>query len=188
MIWFAIGLLIFFAVHHVRQVVPNIRLSVIKRAGDGPWKGMFSLAVILGLALIILGWMQARLDAPEVYDPPNWGRHATLLLVWIAFILTVASSMPTGHIKQAVRHPMSLSIVVWSVGHLLANGDAFSVTLWGAFLLSSIWHIISAERRGDAPPKALSWRGDVGSVLLGTVIYIIFGFWFHPILFGVSPF
>lgn len=188
MIWFAIGLLIFFAVHHVRQVAPSIRSNFIEQRGIGPWKGVFSLTVVVGLALIVIGWMQARLDAPEVYDQPSWARHVTLLLLWFALVMNVAASMPTGFIKQTVRHPMSLSIAIWSVGHLLANGDAFSLALWGAFLLSSLWHIVAAERRGDAPPKAKSWRGDVGAVLMGTLIYVVFGFWLHPILFGVSPF
>lgn len=188
MVLFILGLIVFFGIHHTRQLVPGVRDNAIARFGLQGWKGIYALLSFAGIALIVIGWMQWRVDAPDVYYPPDWGRHVTELLVLIAFILLTASSTPAGHIKQAVVHPMLIGIILWSVGHLFANGDLASVLLWGVFTLSSVWHIIAAEMRGDPHPRSKGWQGDVGAIAIGVILYFVFGYWLHGLLFEVSPF
>ena len=56
-----------------------------------------------------------------------------------------------GHIRKKTRHPMLLGMVLWGVVHLINNGDLASVSLFGAFLLYSLFAIVSANRRGKIP-------------------------------------
>jgi len=181
-----LGLALFLAVHSVRILAAPFRAAQVA-ASPGRWKGLYSVISAVGLGLIILGWIQFRPTAPQLYDPPPWGRHATMGLVWIAFVLLAGSNGPVGRIKATVRHPMLLGTILWSVGHLLANGDEASVLLFGAFLVWAIVDLISALGRGEPAPVAAKPVADVIAVVAGTVLYLVFVFFLHRVLFGVSP-
>lgn len=181
-----LGLLMFLGIHSVRILAGPFRDAQIA-ANPKRWKGLYTLVSFVGLGLIIWGWILARPMAPQLYDPPTWGRHATLLLVWIAFILLPTANAPTGRIKATVRHPMLLGVIFWSAGHLLANGDQASTTLFAAFLAWAILDLISALRRGEPAPVVVRPRADVIAVVAGTVLWAVFVVFLHRVLFGVSP-
>lgn len=181
-----LGLVVFFGVHSVRIFAGPFRDAQVA-ASPMRWKGLYSLAAALGLGLIIWGWIVYRPLAPALYDPPAWGRHAAMLLVWAAFVLLAGSNGPVGRIKAAVRHPMLIGIVLWSIGHLLANGDLASVLLFGAFLAYGVIDAISALGRGEPPPVATRPVADVIMVVAGTALYALFVVFLHRLLFGVSP-
>jgi uncharacterized membrane protein len=181
-----LGLVVFLGIHSVRILAGPFRDAQIA-ANPKRWKGLYTLVSFVGLGLIIWGWILARPIAPQLYDPPTWGRHATLALVWIAFVLLPTANAPTGRIKASVRHPMLLGVIFWSAGHLLANGDQASTTLFGAFLVWAILDLISALRRGEPAPVVVKPRADVIAVVAGTVLWVVFVFFLHRVLFGVSP-
>lgn len=181
-----LGLAVFFGVHSVRMVAGGFREAQLA-ANEKRWKGIYSLLSLVGLALIIWGWVAFRGEAPQVYEPPAWGRHLAMALVWIAFILLAASNMPPGRIKFWVKHPMLLGVALWAAGHLLANGDLASLLLFGAFLGYAIVNRLAVISRGDPAPAMLQPRSDLVAVVAGTVLYVIFVLWLHQWLFGVSP-
>ena len=181
-----LGLVLFFGIHTVRIVAGPFRDAQVA-ASPGRWKGLYSLISAVGLGLIIWGWIQYRLMAPQLYDPPSWGRHAALGLVWVAFILLAASHGPVGRIKTAVRHPMLVGIIFWSLGHLLANGDQASVLLFGSFLAYAVVDLISALGRREPPPAPTKPIADVIAVVAGTALYVLFVLFLHRVFFGVSP-
>lgn len=102
-------------------------------------------------------------------------------------MLLPTANAPTGRIKATVRHPMLLGVIFWSAGHLLANGDQASVSLFGAFLVWAILDLISALRRGEPAPVVVRPRADVIAVVAGTVLWAVFVVFLHRVLFGVSP-
>ena len=181
------GLIVFFAVHLVRVVAPDLRESQIA-ANPRRWRGLYSLASLAGFALIVWGWIVFRPEAPEVYMPPEWGRHVASALVAPAFILIVAAYQPAGYIKKWVKHPMITGVVLWSIGHLLANGDLASVLVFGSFLAYAIVDRIAVIPRGDPAPLVKRPRSDLVAIVAGLAVFAIFGFWLHGWLFGVSPF
>ncbi|WP_454758605.1 NnrU family protein [Caulobacter segnis] len=181
-----LGLVVFLGIHSVRILAGPFRDAQVA-ANPKRWKGLYTLVSFVGLGLIIWGWILARPMAPQLYDPPTWGRHATLALVWVAFVLLPTANAPTGRIKATVRHPMLLGVIFWSAGHLLVNGDQASVTLFGAFLVWAILDLISALRRGEPAPVVVKPRADVIAVVAGTVLWAVFVVFLHRVLFGVSP-
>lgn len=181
-----LGLVVFLGIHSVRMLAGPFRDAQVA-ANPKRWKGLYTLVSFVGLGLIIWGWILARPMAPQLYDPPTWGRHATLALVWIAFVLMPTANAPTGRIKATVRHPMLLGVIFWSAGHLLANGDQASAALFGAFLIWAVLDLISALRRGEPAPVVVKPRADVIAVVAGTVLWAVFVFFLHRVLFGVSP-
>ncbi|MBL4720904.1 MAG: hypothetical protein JKY20_07220 [Alphaproteobacteria bacterium] len=68
----------------------------------------------------------------------------------IVLILMVASHLK-GYIKKKAKHPMMVGVLLWSVVHLIANGDRAALYLFGAFALFSVYSIVSSTRRGLAP-------------------------------------
>jgi len=181
-----VGLLAFFGIHSVRIVASGFRDEQIA-ANTGRWKGIYSLVSLAGLVLIIFGWMLYRPTAEPVFEPPVWGRHAAVLLVWIGFVLNAAAYGKPTRIKAAVKHPMLLGVMAWALGHLLANGDLASVLLFGSFLIYTVIDRIAMARRPSAPIIVSGLRADVIALVTGTALYLLFLFVLHPVLFGVSP-
>ncbi len=187
MLYLLLGILVFFGVHVVRMLKPDFRNRQIEALGEGPWKGMYSAASLAGLALIVWGWMQYREEAPIFYFPPDWSRHIAALLVLGAFILNFAAYMPTGRIKAAVGHPFLLAVILWSIAHLLANGDLASLMVFGSFLIYALWNRVAVAARPEPAPAFVSIKGDILAVVIGVVTYVIFALWLHRWLFGVAP-
>jgi len=181
-----LGLVVFFAVHSVRMLAGGFRESQVA-ANERRWKGIYSLVSLAGFALIIWGWILFRGEAPEIYEPPAWGRHLAMALMWVSFILLASANMPVGRIRFYLKHPMLLGVILWGAGHLLVNGDLASLLLFGAFLLYSVVNWVAVIPRGDPAPEVVRPRSDLISVVAGTVLYVLFVLWLHGWLFGVSP-
>jgi len=187
MVWLIAGIIIFLGVHSIRMVAPDWREKQIAARGEKAWKGPYALAIFVGLALIIWGFIQARPESAFIYEPPAFMRHITLTLMWISFVALAASSTPAGKIKAWLKHPMITGIKIWAFAHLLANGDMASLILFGSFLAWGVWNRIVVKRRGDPTPVAGPVINDVKAVVGGTVLYVVFVFWLHEWLIGVAP-
>lgn len=174
--------------HILPVVMPNLKTSVIAKIGAGRWKGLYSLLSILGLVLIVFGWRQYRELAPMIYEPREWGSHANMLLAWIALILFAVPRSKPGKILAAVKHPMVVGTIYWSVGHLLANGDLASVLLFGSLLAFAIISRVSEFRKGDPNPHFVGYRSDFVALGAGTFIYAVILFFGHVWLSGVKLF
>jgi uncharacterized membrane protein len=186
----ALGLLIFLGLHSIRIVGGDLRSEAIARLGEGPWKGVYSLVSVIGLVLIVWGFAEARWNAPILWAPPIWARHITLTLMLISFILLGAYIFKRSHVAVAVHHPMVWGVVVWSAGHLLANGSAADVLLFGAFLVwgvADLWSAFGRDRLNAIGYPAPEWGATIGAIVLGGVFWIAFLAGVHQWLFGVSP-
>jgi uncharacterized membrane protein len=186
-----LGLIVFLGTHAF-SMARGSRASLIGRIGEGPYKGLYSLASLAGIVLISIGYGQYRAAGYiPVWDPPVWTRHLSLLLVWFAFVFFVAAYLP-GRIKRTLKHPMLAGLKVWAVAHLIANGDLGSILLFGSILAWAVVARISVKRRdvaaqhgGPAAPPA-GFRNDALAVAIGTAAYLAFVFWLHPLLIGVN--
>jgi uncharacterized membrane protein len=187
MTYLILGLAVFFAIHLVTMLAPQWREAKIASLGENKWKGIYTVASLIGFVLIIWGYGLARPDAAELFTPPDWAPHLVMVLMAIAFVLMMAGNLPTGRIKQAVKHPFILSIKVWAFSHLLANGDLASAILFGSFLIYAIWNRINLKRRGAPDPVAVSSTSDIIAVVSGLAIWAVVLFWLHEWAIGVIP-
>ena len=145
-----LGIVIFLGMHLVRVVAPGLRASVIERNGKGAWMGIYTVISLIGLGLIIYGFGEARAVTGMLYNPPVFLKHISLLLMLLAFICLAAGFLPAGRIAVAVKHPQILSIKIWALAHLLANGETSSVLLFGSFLAWAVdpAHLAEAAAAG----------------------------------------
>ncbi|MGA1296738.1 MAG: NnrU family protein, partial [Burkholderiaceae bacterium] len=147
MTWLIAGLLIFLGVHSIRIFDEALRTRLVERWGEKPWKGIYSLLSVLGFVVLIYGYGQARMQPIPLYELPLGFRHASSLLVWFAMILVIAAYVPGNWFKTRLRHPMVLGVKLWAFAHLLSNGTAADVLLFGGFLLVAIASFRAARKR-----------------------------------------
>ncbi|SOE17735.1 uncharacterized membrane protein [Hoeflea halophila] len=192
MIWLIVGLVLFLGIHSVRIAAPGFRQAQIDQRGLNAWKGIYSVVAIIGFVILVWGYGLARLDPVVFWVAPAWISHLVALGMIPAMILLVASQVPAGRIKAAVKHPMLLAVKIWALLHLLANGDLASLLLFGGFLVWAVIDRISEKRRLRAGiasnPVAGPVKWDVIAIVGGLVLYVLFVGGLHKWLIGVSPF
>ena len=190
MLLLILGLLIFIGIHIV-PTATDFRREVVARSGEGPYKGLFSLVSLIGFALIVYGYHKIQLNPgknPQLWQPPVWGRHATLALMLPVFPLLVATYLP-GRIAGLVRHPMITAVKFWALAHLFVRGDLASLLLFVGLLAWAVYDRITLKKReaaGAVTVKSGPLVNDVIAIVGGLALYAVFAKWGHPVLIGVS--
>lgn len=177
------GLILWSLVHLIPSVAQPVKHNLTSTLGEKGYKLIFALLIFTGLALIIFGWRS--ITPVFLYQLPAFTIHMSKLLVLIAFILLGASNYPT-RIRNIIRHPQLTGVLLWSVAHLILNGDNRSVLLFGWIGTWALLEIIFINRRDtewvklDPPPVSREIRG----LLISVIVYVAFGF-LHPYIAGV---
>ena len=134
---------------HVVVSGTRLRDAIVGAIGDSLYRGLFALA---SLATIV--WMaRAYAAAPGL---PLW--QAPRSLHWLAVLLglpaallvavglttpnptttgaegLLAQGVPVHGIVRVMRHPFLGGVAIWALAHLLVNGDAASLVLFGTLL------------------------------------------------------
>ena len=191
MFYLVLGLVIFLGAHSVRIVAEDWRTRTLARVGPATWKMAYSVVSLLGFALIVWGFGQARMQPVQVWSPPVGMRHAASLLTLPAFVLLAAAYVPGNGIKARVHHPMVLGVKVWALAHLLANGLLAQMLLFAAFLGWAVLDFSAARRRDRAAGTVYpAGRGvaTLVTVVAGVVAWLVFAMWLHGWWIGVRPF
>lgn len=178
-----LGALLFAGVHLVPSMAPSLKSLCQGKLGEGGYKGVFSLLLLLSFALMIMGW---RSSQPElVYLPEPALRHPAMGLILVAFFMLVISNRPS-RLRNWIRHPQLTGVLLWSCAHLLINGDSRSVVLFGVMGLWCIAEIIAINKRegvwkkSDAPPLGTEL---VSLLITGVVVAIVIAV--HPYISGM---
>lgn len=168
-------LLIHFAVSGTR--LRDVLTGVL---GEKPYRGLFSLASIIGIAWMIYAYRHAPLI-------PTWGfvagfRPVAYVLVFIAFLFAVIGIMTPSPTQvgmeskldpamargmvRITRHPFLWGVGLWAATHLVVNGDQASLILFGTLLVLAIGGTaaIDAKRRRKFPEKWPSFAQATSSV------------------------
>lgn len=190
MTYLILGLLIFLGVHSVRIVADGWRTRTRERIGPLAWKAAYSLLSLLGFALIVWGFGQARQMPIQLWSPSFGLRHVAAVINLGAFVLLASAYVPGNRIKARVHHPMVLGVALWSIAHLLPNGNLGQMVLFGSFL---VWSVLDwkASTRRDRDMNTVYPSGTAGAtgiaVALGVGAWIVFTLWLHGVLIGVRP-
>src|SRR6185437_13943125 len=154
---------VYFLLIHFCVSGTRLRDALIGKLGEGPYRGLFSLASLIGIAWMIYGYRHSPLV-------PTWGlvpgfRPAAYVLVFIAFLFAVIGILTPSPTRvgmesrldpqqargmvRITRHPFLWGVGLWAATHLIINGDAASLLLFGTFLVLAIGGTasIDAKRR-----------------------------------------
>ena len=182
-----LGIVLFFGMHLISVVALPLRNSLAGKSELG-WKALYSIISLIGIVMITRGYAEMRSAATLLYVSPGWLRHVSALLLMPTFVLFLAPYFP-GRIKNTLKHPQLIAVMIWAVAHLLVNGTLGDVLLFGSFL---VWagadrlSMISRETR-PVPAAPASPHNDLIVVVIGLAVYVAFVFWLHELAFGISP-
>ena len=185
-----LGLVLFLGVHTL-TTQRGLRARLIASAGEGSYKIGYALASLLGLVLIVWGFANYRATGwIDIWYPPKVLKYVAAALTLPAVILVVASYI-RGRIYTALKHPMLSGVKLWAAAHLLANGDLGSIILFVSILAWAVYDRITLKRRTDAGGPPIPVRGrrnDIIAIVVGTILYLLLGLWFHPLVIGIPVF
>ncbi|HTX06165.1 MAG TPA: NnrU family protein [Steroidobacteraceae bacterium] len=175
-----IGACAYFLLIHFGVSGTRLRDALTARLGEGPYRGLFSLASLAGLAWVIYAYRRAPLL-------PTWGflpgfRPAAYLLVLIAFLFAVIGILTPSPTKvgmeskldpeaargivRITRHPFLWGVALWAATHLIVNGDVASLILFGTLLVLALGGTasIDAKRRRSFPERWAQFAHVTSSV------------------------
>ncbi len=162
-----VALAAFLVLHSVPAIAP-VRAGAIALLGRRTYLGVYSLVSVLVLAWVF----QAALttDYIPLWEPAGWQAHVTLLAAPIGLFLVVAGLLSAnplsislrqettpGAVTTITRHPVLWGFLLWSLGHLVPNGDLRSLILFGGLGLFTVSGFAVLDRRAR---KRLAGRWD----------------------------
>ena len=218
---------LFFLAIHLLVAGTRVRDALTGKLGQGPYLGLFSLSSVAGLVWLGLAFVQARNTDDEVFwvlAPAT--RYVQVVLQLLAMLLIVpglTTPNPTSVRQEAAldrpdvvrgmvritRHPFLWGVAIWAGGHLMANGDAASIILFGSLFALALFGTasIDAKRRralgakwdafaaqtSNVPFAAIAAGrqrlalGEIGwwRLALGVGVWALLT-WAHPYLFAVK--
>ena len=195
----AVGVAVFVGVHLI-PMMPEWRAALIARLGEGGYKATFAVLALAGL----IGAIVAYRFTPHVplWSSPEPLRGITALLM-LAAVLLFAGAKGVPWFKRIVRHPMLWAIALLGVAHLLANGEAAGVVLFGGLAVFGFaWQPLTDRRDATLDPARWEetrrttsfwpfarWhaRSDpvtVRPLIIGAAVYVALVL-LHQWLFGV---
>jgi len=216
---------LFFLFTHVGIAGTRLRFVIVDRIGDTAYIVFYSLISTIG----VIWLFAAYLTAPYVV---LWGQLYGLrvvalvtMLLAFGFIIIGLTSRPqtlfgaaaldyrledVAGIARVTRHPILIGLLLWSVTHMIVNGDVAALILFGSLTLLTALGIVSmdakrARRLGDDWPPFVEqtsvtpwlaiWRGRNRFVaaeigwwrMLAVVITFLLMLVLHVPVIGVSP-
>lgn len=183
MILLVTGLFMWSGLHFIPSLAIPFRQRLIGGLGKKLYTIVFSLLVVSSIAFMVFGWRS--IEPFYIYALPGWSRPLTILLILIAFILFSAAHAKT-NIRRVIRHSQLSGLVLWSVGHLLSNGDQRSLVLFGTLGIWAVVEIMLINKREGAwiKPEPASFKSEILMLAKGLVIFIVF-LLLHPYIAGV---
>lgn len=181
MLWLILGVLLWWAAHFFKRIAPEARAKMGDRG-----KGPVALALLVSVVLMVIGYRVAE-------GTFFWGRSPALvginnLLVLVAFYLFAASGAKT-RVTRWTRHPQLIGFSLWTVAHLIVNGDTPSFVLFGGLLLWALVEMVVINRSEpdwqpstDPIPPRKEITTPVAAVVVFAIVAGIHG------LIGPNPF
>ena len=145
MLYLILGILIFFAAHSISILSEGWRNRMVGKLGVLPWKGLYAIVSLIGLILICWGYGLTRENPMILFEPTNFSRYLTIILMLFVFPLVLAANFP-GRIKSISKHPLLAATKIWAFAHLFTNGTLADSLLFGSFLVWAIMNSISMKK------------------------------------------
>ncbi len=150
--WFAA---LFWVFSHLGISSTPLRGTLVRMLGERGYLGVYSLVAAGALANLIwvytdvLRFDYIWLPNPDLYWVAKITMPIALILLLGGFMVRnptnvgmsfddpeQAADLATG-VTRITRHPLQWAVVIWALGHLIANGDWVSVIFFGSFVVLS---------------------------------------------------
>ena len=160
---------------HLAVSGTRLRDAIVSGIGEGPYRGLFSLASIATIVWLCIAFNRATAghDVP-LFDSGHF-RDMGVVMIFLAFALAVpgvARRSPTSvggesttqvdGVLRITRHPFLWGVMLWSAFHLIANGTLGTAIFFGTFFLVAAigTRAIDGKMRRNRPAQ---WRAVAAS-------------------------
>lgn len=174
---FILALVAFLASHAI-PARPSVRQRLVGLFGLPAYVTIYSAVSLVLLALLFRE--AAMAPYVEIWQFADWQRHVPWTLVPLAVGLGLAGIMSPNPfslsasrhrfdpahpgIVALVRHPVLLSLFVWSAAHIPPNGDLAHVVLFSTFAFLAAAGMAILDRRARRRMGATAWRKSIESL------------------------
>ena len=169
MVLLVLGVALWWGAHLFKRLAPAQRAAMGSKG-----KGLIALALVASVLLMIFGY---RMWSGAFF----WGRHPATVginnLIMVAALYFVSPGPKKGALFYRMRHPMLLGFLLWTIAHLLVNGDTPSFVLFGGLGLWAIVEMIIINRTepGWTPPAKGSIAKDAMFLMASLVLLFVIG-------------
>ena len=185
--WLALWAALFVA-QHLGVTSSGLRARLVGAVGEKAYLGLYSVVSIGVLVLLIRAY---NATAPSVLLWPTHEllRWIPLLLMPLALLLVIGGvlarnpstvgmvlddgeEVPVTGVMRITRHPVQGGILIWSLSHMLANGDLPSLLFFGAFALVSGcgMRLIDKRKQGVFGESWSAFREATSSVPFAAIV------------------
>jgi uncharacterized membrane protein len=216
----------FLLVSHFGISSTPLRPWLAERLGERPYQTVYTLVAFGAFAWLIFAYWRAPYI--EVWLLRAWAAWLPLIVMPFALLLVVCGvstpnptavgspdtldqAQPVRGIARVTRHPFMWGAALWALSHMVPNGDAASLVLFGSLAVLALlgtllidhkfalrrgaqWRQFAAASsnlpfgailagRQQLVPAEIGWRRAGVALALYLLLLVI-----HPWLFGVSPF
>lgn len=216
---------LFFIGLHVGVAGTSARDHAIEKLGENTYRAAFSLLSIFGIVWLAHAYRAANYI--ETWGQLTWFKPIAALLMLLVFLLAVLgmatpNPMAVGGekllmadtsargIHRVTRHPFLWGVALWAFVHLVVNGDAAALILFGSLFVLVLVGMVSidakrkkvcgqhwdnyAAKTSIIPFQAIKQGRNklviaemkVWQLVLALVLYLAV-MHFHQSWFGVSP-
>ena len=210
---FIAAFVVFFLSHSI-PVRPAVKSRIVTKTGALGFTLLYSALSIAVLTWIIIA--AGRAPYVEIWGWADWQNHVPLTGMFVAtLIVTMVFGQPNplsfggwnndrfdpgkpGLIGW-IRHPLLVALLIWSVAHLVPNGNLAHVIVFGLFAGFSILGMAIIDRRARRILGVDTWqhlsktrrsltitRRGITRIAIGSLIYLAL-LYSHEWVIGVSP-
>lgn len=185
-----IGLLaasVAFVGSHFVLAAPRTRAALVGRLGARQFTVLFSLVALVAIGVLIAAYS----DAPyvELWPPARalrWLPIAVMPFACLLLVCGVSQPNPTAVMQEfnpkarnpapgilkITRHPVMWAIGLWSLSHIVPNGDVASVIFFGSFAFLALFGTtqIDTKRRAREPDSFARFAEVTSNVPLAALL------------------
>lgn len=162
---------ILFLVTHLGISGTPLRGALQDMMGAQRYLAVYSLLAFGSLGLMIYGYGQVP-HVDFIWYPSEAAYLVTKVLLLLALVTLVTGTLtknPTQVMSEQAldeeisgmlkitRHPVQWGILLFAVGHVIANGDVASLLFFGTFVLVAVFGMLSMDQRRRAETDA-RWK------------------------------
>jgi uncharacterized membrane protein len=213
------------ATHYGISSTP-LRGWLVARIGERPYLVLYSLVALGAVIWLIFAYRGAPYI--ELWPAPVWSALLPLIVMPFALLLlvcgvstlnptavgspeTLEQAEPARGILRVTRHPFMWGVALWALAHIVTNGDAAAVVLFGAFAVLALLGTLLIDHKFRAR-RGAQWQrfavmtsnlpfvailagrqhlalAEIGWLRVGIALALYVALLaLHPWLFGLSPF
>jgi len=158
---------------HFVLSAPLPRGKLVAALGERAFAGIYSMLMILALIWVIAAY---RVAPPRIiwdFGPAvNWLPIVVMPFALMLAVLGLVARNPTGVMGEGflgaqgsavggpatiTRHPFLVGAALWAITHLIVNGDAASIVLFGGMALLSIGGMYAIDHK-RASKLGVAWQ------------------------------